>query len=128
MRSVIGFTKHNLRQEFGCKHFVWGMIQEAQRGSGVIRQEGRKPTKGVLMGVAGTWGSTSWRWAPQTYPAEMGLQGHSLPLAGALHMRPVTGDLGKEGAKGYGRKPTLSVPHCYYYRYGYKVNFILNFL
>lgn len=52
--SAVRPPKHTQRQRSGGEHFIWEMIQEARRGSGVMRRQGRKPAKGVWMGTSGS--------------------------------------------------------------------------
>lgn len=84
--SSVGLPKHPQRQGLGGELFIWERIQEARRGSGVVRPEGRKPAKGVWMGT-----SSSASWGPQS-PHTDGAAGTFTALGWAVHTRPVTGD------------------------------------
>lgn len=47
-------------KDLGARTLFGRRSQEAQRGSGVMRLDGIKPSKSALMGTAGTWVPTSW--------------------------------------------------------------------
>lgn len=84
--NAVGLPKHTVRQAFECKHFIWEMT--LGRTERVMRPEGTEPTKSALMGAMGPPGALPPE-APENDPSRIDLWGHSLPLAWALHMRPV---------------------------------------